>query len=168
MFRSIVGKARDFLQSLIHQQAMLPKPTLDINMTEFRTMRNLMLRVQNKAKEIKHLQDKVLAKLKQQLADTKSMFKGKEQKALTAKIEEIEHNLKQQFDQFLDMLKTEDYPDVQEFTRTFRQMKAVVEQYKQDLAQWECQIGKTRSPLERESVRQKPSCTTQNCTQRIT
>ena len=32
---------------------------------------------QDKAKEIRHLQDTVLPKLKQQLADTKGIFKGK-------------------------------------------------------------------------------------------
>ena len=155
LFRSIVGKAKDFLQSLIREQAMPPKPTLDIDMTEFRTMRNLMIRVQNKAKGIKHLQDKVLPGLKQQLADTKGMFKGKERKALTTKIEETEQSLKQQLEEFPEILKAEGYPDVQAFMRTFRQMEAVVEQYHHDLAQWERQTGKTGSPPEKESVREK-------------
>lgn len=64
---------------------MPPKPTLDIDMAEFRHMRNLMIKVQDKAKEIKNLQDKVLPQLKQQLADTKGLFKGKERKALEVK-----------------------------------------------------------------------------------
>ena len=155
LFRSIVGKAKDFLQSLIREQAMPPKPTLDIDMTEFRTMRNLMIRVQNKAKGIKHLQDKVLPGLKQQLADTKGVFKGKERKALTTKIEETEQALKQQLEEFPEILKAEGYPDVQAFMRAFRQMEAVVEQYHHDLAQWEHQTGKTGSPPEKESVREK-------------
>ena len=44
---------------------MPPKPTLDIDMAEFRHMQNLMIKVQDKAKEIKNLQDKVLPQLKQ-------------------------------------------------------------------------------------------------------
>ena len=71
LFRSIVNKAKDFLQNLIREQSMPPKPTLDIDMAEFRHMRNLMIKLQDKAKEIKHLQDKVLPELKQQLAETK-------------------------------------------------------------------------------------------------
>ena len=47
MFRSIVGKAKDFLQALIREQDMPPKPTLNINMTEFRIMQQLMIRVQD-------------------------------------------------------------------------------------------------------------------------
>ena len=82
LFRSIVSRAKDFLQNLIREQSMPPKPTLDIDMAEFRHMRNLMIKLQDKAKEIKHLQDKVLPELKQQLAETKGIFKGKERKAL--------------------------------------------------------------------------------------
>lgn len=48
--------------------------TLDIDMAEFRHMRNLMIKVQDKAVKIKKLQDKVLPQLKQQLADTKGAF----------------------------------------------------------------------------------------------
>ena len=56
---------------------MPPKPTLDIDMAEFCHMRNLMIKVQDRAREIKTLQDKVLPQLKQQLANTKGIFKGK-------------------------------------------------------------------------------------------
>ena len=47
LFRAIVGKARAFLQGLIRQRAMPPKPTLDIDMAEFRAMRGLMIRVRD-------------------------------------------------------------------------------------------------------------------------
>lgn len=55
---------------------------LDIDINEFRHMRNLMIKVQDKAVKIRNLQYKVLLQLKQQLADTKGLFKGKERKAL--------------------------------------------------------------------------------------
>lgn len=54
---------------------MPPKPVLEIDMAEFRTMQKLMIKAQDKAKEIRHLQDTVLPKLKQQLADTKGISK---------------------------------------------------------------------------------------------
>ena len=56
------------------------------NSQGFRHIRSLMVKVQDRAKEIKHLQDKVLPDLKQQLAETKGIFKGKERKALEAQI----------------------------------------------------------------------------------
>ena len=63
-YTHIVSKAKDFLQKLIREKDMPPKPTLDMDMAEFRHMRSLMIKVQDKAREIKHLQDKVLPQLK--------------------------------------------------------------------------------------------------------
>lgn len=93
LFRSIVNKAKDFLQNLIREKNMPPKPTLDIDISEFRHMHNLMIKLQDKAKEIKHLQDKVLPDLKQQLAETKGIFKGKERKSLEAQIQQTEREI---------------------------------------------------------------------------
>ena len=64
---------------------MLPKPTLDIDMAEFRHMRNLMIKAQDKAAEIKHLQDEVLPKLKSQLAEVKEYSKTKSVKVLPSR-----------------------------------------------------------------------------------
>src|SRR5699024_152216 len=117
LFRRIVAKAKDFLQNLIREKDMPPKPTLDIDMAEFRYMRNLMIKVQDKAREIKTLQDKVLPQLKQQLADTKGLFKGKERKALEVKIKETETEIADRLDKIPDTLKEDGYPDVQVFMR---------------------------------------------------
>ena len=142
LFRGIVAKAKDFLQNLIREKDMPPKPTLDIDMAEFRHMRNLMIKVQDKAREIKNLQDKVLPQLKQQLADTKGLFKGKERKALEIKIKETEAEIADRLDKIPDTLKEDGYPDVQVFMRTFREMESVVEQYNRDLAEWEYQVSR--------------------------
>ena len=121
---------------------MPPKPTLDMDMAEFRHMRSLMIKVQDKAREIKHLQDKVLPQLKQQIADTKGLFKGKERKALEVKIKETEAEISDRLDKIPDTLKEDGYPDVQVFMRTFGEMESVVEQYNRDLAEWEYQVSR--------------------------
>ena len=113
LFRSFVNKAKDFLQNLIREKEMPPKPTLDIDMAEFRHMRNLMIKLQDKAKGIKHLQDKVLPELKQQLAETKGIFKGKERKALEIQIQQTERKIADKLDKIPDTLKADGYPDVQ-------------------------------------------------------
>ena len=161
LFRGIVTKAKDFLQNLIQEKDMPPKPTLDINMAEFRTMQKLMKKAQDKAKEIRHLQDTVLPKLKQQLADTKGIFKGKERKALTEQIQRTEKEIAEKLDKLPDVLKEDGYPDVQAFMRTFREMafmatyrkaEAVVEQYNRDLAAWEREVRENRRPAEKERL----------------
>ena len=158
LFRSIVNRAKDLLQNLIRQQSMPPKPTLDIDMAEFRHMRNLMIKLQDKAKEIKHLQDKVLPELKQQLAETKGIFKGKERKALEIQIQQTEREIADKLDKIPDTLKADGYPDVQVFMATYRKAEPVVDQYNRDLAEWEQQIkekGKPKRPSEKESVRDR-------------
>lgn len=84
LFRSIVSKAREFLQNLIRQTALPPKPVLNMDMAEFGTMQKLMIRVQDRAREILSLQNEV-PKLKAQLAETKGIFKGRERKELETK-----------------------------------------------------------------------------------
>lgn len=152
LFRSIVSKAKDFLQNLIREHDMPPKPVLEIDMAEFRTMQKLMIKAQDKAKEIRHLQDTVLLKLKQQLADTKGIFKGKERKALTEQIQRTEKEIAEKLDKLPGVLKEDGYPDVQAFMATYRKAEAVVEQYNRDLAAWEREVRENRRPAEKERL----------------
>lgn len=85
LFRRIVNKAKDILQNLIREYGIPPKPTLDIDMTEFCTAESNDT-VQDEARRIRNLQDNILPKLKTQLAETTGIFKGKERKALTEQI----------------------------------------------------------------------------------
>ena len=118
LFRGIVSKAKEFLQNLIREHDMPPKPTLSINMTEFRTMRDLMIRVQDEARAIRSLQEKV-PKLKEQLSETKGIFKGKERKALTEQIQQTEKEISERLDKLPDTLKENGYSDVQAFIATY-------------------------------------------------
>lgn len=158
LFRSIVSRAKDLLQNLIREQSMPPKPTLDIDISEFRHMRSLMIKLQDRTKEIKHLQDKVLPDLKQQLAETKGIFKGKERKALEIQIQQTEREIADKLDKIPNTLKADGYPDVQVFMATYRKAEAVVDQYNRDLAEWERQVNekeKPNRPPEKESVRDR-------------
>lgn len=117
-----------------------------------------MIKVQDRAKEIKHLQNNVLSKLQQQLADTKGIFKGKKRKELESKIQQVEQKISKMLDELPDILKADSYPDVQAFMATFRKMESVVEQYNRDLAKWEQQVREKEKPTrppEKESVRDK-------------
>lgn len=158
LFRSIVSRAKDFLQNLIREHGMPPKPTLDIDMAEFGIMRNLMIRVQDEAIGIRNLQDNVLPKLKTQLSETTGIFKGKERKALTEQIQQTEKEISERLDKLPDILKEDGYPDVQAFMAAYREAEAVVEQYNRRLAEWEQQVKEKRRPQkppEKESVRNR-------------
>ena len=102
--------------------------------------------------EIRHLQDTELPKLKQQLVDTKGIFKGKECKALTEQIQRTEKETAEKLDKLPDILEEDGYPYVQAFMATYRKAEAVVEKYNRDLTAWERQAGEIRSPDEKEKV----------------
>ena len=159
IFRSIIGKAKDFLQTLIREQDMPPKPTLNINMTECRIMQQLMIRVQDSAKEIKHLQNRVLPKLKQELKDTTGLFKGKERKALAEKIQQTEEEISEKLNKLPDILKEDGYPDVQAFMATYREMESVVERYEREVWEYNLKLKQKKNPAkkppEKQSVREQ-------------
>ena len=149
LFRSIVGKAKEFLQNLIRQTALPPKPVLNMDMAEFRTMQKLMIRVQDRAREIRSLQDEV-PKLKAQLAETKGIFKGKERKALETQIQQREEKISAMLETIPDILKDDGYPDVQAFMATYCKAEVIVNNYNRELAEWERKVKEKSRPAEKE------------------
>ena len=150
------------LQAIIREKDMPPKPVLNVDMDEFRTMQTLMLKVQKQAKAIKKIQEVTLPNLRQQLAETTGIFKGKERKALEKQIQQTEIELAEKLDKIPDILKDDGYPDVQAFMKTYRKAEAIVTQYNQDLAEWEQTVKngqkpaeKQHRPPERQSVRNR-------------
>ena len=152
LFRCIVNKAKEFLQNLIRQTELPPKPVLNLDMAEFRAMQKLMIRVQDRAREIRSLQEEV-PKLKTQLAETKGIFKGRERKELETKIQRTEEKISAMLEELPEILKEDGYPDVQVFMRTFREMESVVEQYNRDLAEWEYQVSRKPTATAKEQHR---------------
>jgi hypothetical protein len=149
LFRSIVGKAKEFLQNLIRQTALPPKPVLNMDMAEFRTMQKLMIRVQDRTREIRSLQDEV-PKLKAQLAETKGIFKGKERKALETQIQQREEKISDMLETIPDILKDDGYPDVQAFMATYCKAEVIVNNYNRELAEWERKVKEKSRPAEKE------------------
>ena len=151
LFRSIVSKAKEFLQNLIRQTELPPKPVLNLDMAEFGAMQKLMIRVQDRAREIRSLQEEV-PRLKSQLAETKGIFKGRERKELGAKIRRTEENISAMLEALPEILKEDGYPDVRAFMATYRKAEAVVENYNRELAEWERKVRENRRPAEKEQT----------------
>ena len=104
------------------------------------------------------MQDTVLPKLKQQLTNTKGIFKSKERKALTEQIQRTENEIAEKLDKLPDVLKEDGYPNVQAFMATafmatYRKAEAVVEQYNRDLAAWERQVREKQKPTQKEQAK---------------
>ena len=158
LFRGIIQKAKEILQVLIRETEVPPKPTLSVDMAEYRKMQKLMGKVQDEARAIKQLMHGELPKLEKQLAQT-GLFKGKERKALQEKIAGLQQEIERRMDRLPSILKEDGYPDVQAFKRTYDAATALVEQYNRDLAEWERQVNGEKQPQqkppEKESIRKK-------------
>ena len=112
-------------------------------------MQKLMIQVQDRAKEIRSLQEEV-PKLKTQLAETKGIFKGRERKELEVKIRRTEEKISAMLEELPEILKEDGYPDVRAFMATYRKAEAVVEQYNHELAEWERKVREKGKPAEKE------------------
>ena len=159
LFRGIIQKAKEILQVLIRETEIPPKPTLSVDMAEYRKMQKLMVKVQDEARAIKQLMHGELPKLEKQLAETTGLFKGKERKALQDKIAGVQQEIDRRMDWLPDILKEDGYPDVQAFKRLYDDATVLVEQYNHDLATWERQVKGEKQPQQRppekESIRKK-------------
>ena len=161
LFRGIIQKAKELLQGLIRETVIPPKPTLAVDMAEYRRLQELMDEAQGEAKSIKHLKDVVKPGLEEQLSNTTGLFKGKERKTLSEKITQVQQEIDARLDRIQGLVKDAGYPDVQAFRQVYDKSTALVEQYNRDLAAWERQVkgeGKAKpqqKPPEKESVRKK-------------
>ncbi len=159
LFRGIIQKAKETLMGLIRETEVPPKPTLSVDMTEYRMMQKLMVKVQDEARAIKQLMHGELPKLEKQLAETTGLFKGKERKALQEKIASLQQEIDRRMDRLPGILKEDGYPDVQAFKWLYDNATALVEQYNRDLAAWEQEVHgeqqPPQAPPEKESIRKK-------------
>lgn len=159
LFRGIIQKAKELLQVLIRETEIPPKPTLSVDMAEYRKMQKLMGKVQDEARAVKQLMHGELPKLEKQLAETTGFFKGKERKALQEKIAGVQQEIDRRMDRLPGILKEDGYPDVQAFKRLYDEATLLVEQYNRDLAAWERQVNGEKQPQQRppekESIRKK-------------
>lgn len=117
-------------------------------------MQKLMIKVQDKARHIRQMQEIDLPRLKAQLADVKGIFKGKERKALEQEIQKLEKTIREELDKLPTILEEDGYPDVQAFTATYRKAEKIVSQYNRELAQWEQTVQKKKQPAEKPPEKQ--------------
>lgn len=159
LFRGIIQKAKEILQVLIRETEVPLKPTLSVDMAEYRKMQKLMVKVQDEARTIKQLMHGELPKLEKQLAETTGLFKGKERKILQEKITGIQQKIDRRMDRLPGILKEDGYPDVQVFKRLYDDATLLVEQYNRDLVAWERQVHRgqqpQQAPPEKESILKK-------------
>lgn len=159
LFRTIVQKAKSILELLIRQAKLPPKPKPGIDMAVFKEMKELLHRFRKCASEIKKIQDAELLELREQLAETAGIFKGKERKAIEAEIETAEKKVSDLKDRISRMVQEHGYPDGQAFMAAYNKAESIVKRYEWELAEWKQQVegkpAEEKKPPERKSVLEK-------------
>ena len=156
LFRSIIQRAKEILQNLIRETAIPPKPILSVDMAEYRKMQELMNKAQDEAKAITRLKDVEKPKLEEQLTTITGLFKGRERKALSDKIDLMQQEIDERLKRLPNLIKDEGYPDVRTFRQLYDKATALVEQYNCDLAAWKRQTAEKKKP-KREKPPEKES-----------
>ena len=154
LFRKIVRTAKELLQGMIRSTQLPPKPTLQLDIAEFRHMQKLMAKAQAEAKAIRTLQNVKLPALQVRLADIKGIFKGKERKEMETQIQKMEQEIRQRLDALPTILEEDGYPDVQAFTAAYRKAEKIVSQYNRDLVEWERMVQEKQRPAEKPPEKQ--------------
>ena len=116
-------------------------------------MQELMIKAQEKSREIKVLKEVELPKLKVRLTETKGIFKLKERKALEEQVGQMEKQISRLLEELPHVLEDDGYPDVQTFVQAYRKAETVVEQYNRELVEWERKVKEA----ERLDIVEKPS-----------
>ena len=153
LFRKIVSRAKNILQVLIRKTEIPPQPVLSLDLDEFRKMQELMIKAQEKSREIKVLKEVELPKLKVRLTEMKGIFKLKERKALEEQVRQVEKQISRLLEELPHVLEDDGYPDVQAFVQAYRKAELVVEQYNRELVEWERKVKEA----ERLDIVEKPS-----------
>ena len=124
------------MQNVIRNFIIPPKPTLNVDMTEWMAMQILMTELRKQVVKIKEQQD-LLAELKLKLAATKGIFKGKERKSLEQQIQQSEHSVNTLLDELQTIVKANGYPNAQSFTNLYNQSEEILTEYNREFEKWQ-------------------------------
>ena len=81
--------------------------------------------------------------------------RARSEKPLPSRYSRTEKEISERLDKRPDILKEDDYIDVQAFMAAYREAETVVEQYNRNLAEWKGQVkekSRPQKPSEKESV----------------
>ena len=106
--------------------------------------------------EIKQIQDTELSELREELSEITGIFKGKERKAIEAKMETAERTVSDLKDRISRMVQEHGYPDGQTFMAAYNKAESIVKRYEWELAEWKQRVegkpAEEKKPLEHKSI----------------
>lgn len=152
LFKVIVGQATICLKALISKWKVPPKPTMKVNMIEFRKMQNIKLKLEQQIEAIRQTEKNEIPKLQEELNNSKGIFKSKERKAAEVKLANAEERLISMKAYLNTIVSNSGFKTVHGFMQVYISAEKEVVRYQKAVEQYVARGG--QKPPEEESIRE--------------
>ncbi len=132
LFYQIMINANAILKDVIQKHKMQLKPTLNVDIEEFKKMETLNLKLHRQVEEIQKLENVELPNLEKELRNIKGFFKGKQKRILQQEIENCKENINVGKENLQKIVQEQGYKDVETFLKIYSESKKIVEQWKKE------------------------------------
>ena len=122
--------ANGILKNVVQKHKMQLKPTLNINIEEFKQMETLNLKLHKQVEEIQKLENVELPKLEKELTNIGGFFKGKQKRILQQEIESCKEAINIGKENLQKMVQEQGHKSVETFLKLYSESKKVVERWK--------------------------------------
>jgi len=132
LFYQIMINANSILKEVVQKHKMQLKPTLNVDIEEFKKMEALNLKLHRQIEEIEKLENVELPNLEKELKNIRGFFKGKQKRILQQEIENCKKNINAGKENLQKIVQEQGYRDVETFLKVYSENKKVVEQWKKE------------------------------------
>ncbi len=121
--------ANGILKNVVQKHKMQLKPTLNINIEEFKQMETLNLKLHKQVEEIQKLENVELPKLEKELTNIGGFFKGKQKRILQQEIESCKEAINIGKEHLQKMVQEQGHKSVETFLKIYSEAKEIVKQW---------------------------------------
>ena len=132
LFYQIMINANAILKDVIQKHKMQLKPTLNVDIEEFKKMETLNLKLHRQVEEIQKLENVELPNLEKELKNIRGFFKGKQKRILQQEIEKCKKSINADKENLRKMVRQQGYKDIETFLKVYSESKKIIEQWKKE------------------------------------
>ena len=151
LFYQIMINANAILNDVVKKHKMQLKPTLNVDIEEFKKMETLNLKLHKQVEEIQRLENVELPNLEKELKNLKGFFMWKQKRILQQEIENCKKNINVGKKNLQKMVYQQGYKDIETFLKVYSENKKAVEQWKKEEYTEKESVVKRLKKLEKET-----------------
>ena len=132
LFYQIMINANAILNDVVKKHKMQLKPTLNVDIEQFKKMEALNLKLHRQVEEIQKLENVELPNLEKELKNIRGFFKGKQKRILQQEIEKCKKSINADKENLRKMVRQQGYKDIETFLKVYSESKKIIEQWKKE------------------------------------